>query len=212
MSKFLFVVLASSLWCVAPSSSALSGKPVNGVVLDETSGKPISDAIVYASWRGHGSAGLADGGSVCFHVETARTDAEGKFRLAGWSDGFSLRDMFISEKIVILDAFKPGYNRLGPPNYTGGKIFLAPRGQQTDASYFEYLAAVDRQSMCPGGGRSLQNLYPLFNALVAEAKQFARTKEERDTVKGMAQMREQFLSIQSDPSTFDDSYVKPADR
>lgn len=195
MIKVTHAVLAIALCAAAPWGIAMSGMPVSGVVLDEKSGEPIRGAIVYASWRGHSSAGLVDGQASCYHVASGISDAEGQFRLAAWSDGFSLRDMFITDKTVMVKAFKPGYIQNEQTDSTRSALLLIPRDNHTDADYFRYLAAVNRGSMCPGAGASAKNLYPLFVALVAEATRIASTKEERDILKGMRQMREVFSEL-----------------
>lgn len=181
--KFLVLV---ALCGVAAQAAALSGKEIDGVVLDKVTGKPVAGAVVLATWNGRRSD-LAHGASVCYHVETARTDAAGKYRIAAWSEPFAWRRAIISDRTVWVQAFKAGYVRPTKGVSTGGKVFVIPKEQST---YFASLDGFFISSICPEAGESGKNLYPFLDAIVAEAKLVAQTPEQHATVKGMAYVRD----------------------
>lgn len=115
---------------VAAHAAALSGNEIEGVVLDKVTGKPVAGAVVLASWHGR-TSDLAHGASVCYHVETARTDAAGKYRIAAWSEPFAWRRAIINDRQLWVQAFKAGYVRPPKGVSTGGKVFVIPKEQST---------------------------------------------------------------------------------
>lgn len=189
------IFVLAALWIVATSASAISGKVVAGVVLDKTSGKPIPGAIVIASWSGH-RASLAHGESVCYHVETARADATGAYRIPAWTEEFSWRTARISSRMLSVAAFQPGYVEPAGAYSAGGPVYLVPQGP---VDYLAYLDACSKRSMCPGARTSRHNLYRLFDALVAQANLVAVTPAQRRIAGHMAQARDEYLVNMSKP-------------
>lgn len=67
------------------SGCGMAGLPFTGQVTDAETGEPIEGAIVVAKWTGN--TGVVGSRSVCYHVETAISNKEGKFRIPGWFGG-----------------------------------------------------------------------------------------------------------------------------
>ncbi|TCK18953.1 hypothetical protein DFR30_2241 [Thiogranum longum] len=83
---------------------------IEGQVLDQDTGRPIEDALVIALWRGYGGYGR----EMCFHVETAKTDEQGTYRIPEWfNKGYRLS---LQEPRVDLIAYKDGYSYWGEPD------------------------------------------------------------------------------------------------
>lgn len=189
---------------------SFSEGPVEGQVRDYTTGQPIADAIVIARWMDTVPA-LGHARTACIHVETAVTDAEGKYRINRWwrfpgELGFPAPPPF--------DVYKPGYASEGSPwtiRQAGGRWVLfhkdAPDVTQTfidresaaakinpsdlfvqtfmgtSDARFEYLEGrVMRGTACNESGPSEKNLYPVLKAAYSEAKPLARTVEQRNAL------------------------------
>src|SRR3989344_7252350 len=54
-------------------------QPVQGQVLEEGTNKPIANALVVGRWMGTVTHGIVESRTVCYHVESTTTDAEGRF-------------------------------------------------------------------------------------------------------------------------------------
>lgn len=189
------ILVACVLSCAAPYALSLSGAQIDGVVLDKVTGLPIPGAVVLATWRGQRSD-LAHGSTVCYHVETARTDAVGKYRILAWSEPFDWRRAMIGSRILSVEAFKPGYMRPTKGISKGEKVFVVPRDRIT---YFEDLNSFFISSICPESGSSGNNLYPFLDALVKEAQLVARTPEQHKLVQNMVNVRDDYAGPTAKP-------------
>ena len=74
LASGMCLLLAMSL-----SACSVPAGQVNGQVLEETSKQSIKDAIVVVTWEGT-LYRPGEGRRICYHVETTRTDASGKFQ------------------------------------------------------------------------------------------------------------------------------------
>ena len=182
---------------------ALSGGPINGQVLEEETGKPIPDAIVVATWHGNDSSGLVHSQSVCYHVETARTDANGKFHINAWSDGISMRSLLINERYVITDAYKPGYTRSVKPVNELIKNILLARFKGTAKERLEYLERMLGSTRCGSQNESEKNLHMFFSAMYEEAKNIAVTKEDLEIADALRYWASFVILDKSKPTTRD---------
>jgi hypothetical protein len=82
------------------SSCITIGLPVEGIVIDVSTGKPIAGAFVVAQWTSRG-ADLVGSRSSCPGFEVTRSDGSGRYRLPeGVAGPASMRTVF---------SFKPGY-------------------------------------------------------------------------------------------------------
>jgi hypothetical protein len=154
---------------------SLSSRAIDGVVLDESTGKPIAGAIVVVTWMGDESK-FVDSGSNCYHAETARTDANGKWHTSAWSRPWSTRNFGISLRGPVGEAYKPGY--IDPPILSPiEKILLAPHTGTKD-DYFEYLSKIRNRNWCDPYGESRKNLLLFYKAIADEAEIIAETPKQ----------------------------------
>jgi hypothetical protein len=72
-----------TLFMLACSLSACASinSPVDGVVIDATTSKPIPGAFVIAQWIRHGSGAGVDSRITCPHVEVVQADSNGRFQI-----------------------------------------------------------------------------------------------------------------------------------
>ena len=106
LSGIVFWLVAAA--CVAQPFIA---GPINGQVLDLESNKPVSDAIVVARWNGT-LVDIGQSRSVCVHVETAISDALGRFHFDNWMGPTAALGVH-----PVLDVYKQGYQYAGNPLY-----------------------------------------------------------------------------------------------
>lgn len=141
-----------------------------GVVLDGEIRQPIEGAIVVARWIGTISQ-LVDSQTTCYHVESTRTDAQGRYRIPAWTK----LPGKVGHNEVQFTAYKAGYVHTRTDRATGDQYLRVDKRGSKER--FEYL---DRAAVfCPDADESMRELLPLYKALYAEASNLANTNEER---------------------------------
>jgi hypothetical protein len=187
---------------VSLNALALSSGPIEGRVLDESTGQPVAGAIVVTTWNASDWSGLAVTRRVCYHVETATSDANGKFRIPAWSDGLSARGLFMHDHVVAAEAYKAGYVR--PKTITDKPeiVWVAPF-KGTKDEYFDYLEVVAGSNNCSGGGESRRTLYRLYEPLAGEAKSIAESREQNRLAKKFIFFANDVLVDYGKPTTSD---------
>jgi hypothetical protein len=150
----------------------LSGDAIEGKVIDESTSKPIADAIVVARWLGDVLAWPADSRTVCFHVLTATTDDDGNYRMPAWKKRSDIGPVFDRQHYV--RAHKLGYEFA--PRKSDNTIYLRRfKGTREDR-----LNDLSRSAISCSDKREIEiNLLPLYKALYEEARMLAVTNEEK---------------------------------
>lgn len=166
---------------------ALSGGPVEGQVLEAETTISIPHAIVVARWNGTYSA-IAETRTVCYHVETATTDAEGRYRIPAWSA--KSKGPFFSPEAMAITVYKPDYETYIPRGYARSEAYrkniryLKPfTGGREER--LKYLERVFGSTGCGAQDESEKNLIPFFKALQDEVQNLAQTKEEKKLVESI---------------------------
>lgn len=93
-----------------------SGDVLEGSVLEQGTNKPIPGAIVVARWKGT-VGGLGHSQTMCFHVETTTTDAQGRYRIPPWQKPY---EAGIYDPSSVVSVYKPGYETT---NYRKGRLY-----------------------------------------------------------------------------------------
>ena len=151
--------------CAAIALSActeISDGPVTGRLTDKASGQPIADALVVVKWDMAVGGGLAEKRYVCYHVETAKTDADGRYRVPKWhvklgkdETGEQIRWLPDQTVSVSVQALKVGYldARYGVGGSPSKIDFKATWFVGTEAQWFDTWANREQFSEgCDGGG------------------------------------------------------------
>jgi hypothetical protein len=94
----------AALFVMAYSLSACASidSPVDGIVIDTTTRKPIPGAFVIAQWVRHGSAAGVHSRTTCPHLEIVQADANGRYRIPGTKVARGN-----AERLIF--SYKPGY-------------------------------------------------------------------------------------------------------
>lgn len=181
---------------------ALSGGPIDGVVIDESTGKPVADAIVLVHWYGSWTQIVAESRSGCHHAETARTDADGRFHIDRWTRDWRMSDLLFTSRGLGWMVYKPGYwdNTPTVPPTPDTKYIIPFKG--TKAEYFNKVLGSPSWS-CLQAGESAKNKYRLFKAAAEEAWALAETREERDWARRLTLDAEQSLVNYDKPTKYD---------
>jgi len=156
-------------WAMLLTGCGKVGLPFSGRVVDVETGKPIEGAFVLALWKGE--VGLFDAQLICYRVETAVTDEDGRFRIPGWIGGgyFGVMNSYISTIIYKSDYIDSDKSE-GDIQYL--KRF---RGAREDRLRF----LISRASHSCFSAQ-FQQLTPYNDALYEEAKTIAITSSEKN--------------------------------
>jgi len=187
------VVVAVASYGAIPH--VLYGKRIAGKVVDADTGAPIGGVHVAFLWesditpRGftaHNSR------TICYHAAATVTDAQGQFQIEPWRE-WSTYGVDVVEPIAQVYArdYAPRQiavrgNQAGRPTdhpverYTL-KRFTGSAAERIDAMFW---GVVSRD--CRYGGGSQKSLYPMLRDVHAEAKEIARSEQQRSTVSAIA--------------------------
>lgn len=157
------------------TACALSGEAIEGRVLEEGTNQPIPGVIVVVRWHGRTFAFVDSQGS-CYHVETATTDEQGRYRTKPWRQ--PRKDYGLSFDRIAIDAYKPGYGLPSKLSRVQEIEYLAPfRG--TPKERFVYFQRLEQSlRLCRSPDANEKSLLPLYRALHAEASSVAITPGE----------------------------------
>lgn len=107
------ITCAASALVLAGCATVYSAKPMSAVVVDAETGQPLEGANVVALWALQSPTGRSAGN---LEIMEAMTDAEGRFRIAGWSDKPVPSDLprgtRLNNRDPALRFFKSGYRPL----------------------------------------------------------------------------------------------------
>ena len=177
------VLIASTI-----GSYTYSSEETTGQVIDADTHQPISGAIVVTSWYGTYSAGNSH--TSCYHVETARTDNNGFYKMPAWSVKQESDLPAITSKTNFTEAFKGGYihpyygkdyiSDVPGSSGRGAKNYLV-KFKGTNDEYFEYLGKIGTEgNSC--GKDDKKNMYKLNFAVLNEMEKIAETPEQKSIV------------------------------
>jgi len=163
IKRFLFiglVILLSSCALALPKRIL----PVTGQVIDQASGQPVEGAIIVMRWQGTGTMAFVDQQTQCYHVETATTDAEGRFSTKAWREASQYRNLGLKERMDTV--YKAGYRHVRSKD----GVYYLKRDRGSVEKRLEYLDSLIRSVGCFGSGKSERNLYMLRKFAFYEAK------------------------------------------
>jgi hypothetical protein len=163
----------------------------DGKILYEDNGQPVPNAIVAAVWRGKNSD-AEDAGTICYHVETTRSDNDGKFRIPGWREYFEFSK--ITDKEVSFVIYKPGFwspeALLKVPAGTKPGVYklqsLSKENRQTNSKFrLKYLQKLVGLTSCNITSVDRPKLEDLYAGILSEAEDVASTAIDKKIVKSL---------------------------
>lgn len=177
--------IAALVLFVLSRGCSFAGGPVSGLVRDIDTLQPIAGAMVVAQWEGT-AMGPVHSRSVCFHVETAVSDADGRYRMPFWFQAPPVWSVYGTT--TIRDAYLPGYEsvRTHQTQSESPEDVFMKKYAGSDAERFEYISrGVFGAMTCGHAGSSARNLYPVLRAAFREAKALASSAKENSKLEGM---------------------------
>lgn len=158
---------------------------LNGVVIDKSTGKPIEGAIVVAQWQG-AAVHLVDSRTVCFHVESATTDQDGRYNIAAVP---AAPVGVMGESALVAGVYKEGYREVTYKDTQEPGFVRAPIGvvhlipfHGVTKERLEYLARLTSKTSCIDAGASQKNLFAMAKAVFEESKRIASTEQDKKWV------------------------------
>lgn len=171
---FMRALLTISIGISLPGCS-LTGEAFSGYVLEQGTESPIEGAIVVAGWKGH-VATWAHGRTVCYHVETAVTDSNGRFHFPAWRKDISEKwQKNVRFERVSVDIYFPAYELSS--RLSEGVYSLEPfvGGQKKRIEYLKEFEISLRRCRSRSAGES--SLIPVYRALYNEVKGLDKVDE-----------------------------------
>ncbi len=161
----IFVVVSISACSLLPPTKI---SPVTGRVLDHDTGQPVAGAIVVVRWIGTATKAFVDQHTACYHVETAKTDAEGIYETTSWLEASKYQDLgFKGRRIMV---YKAGYRHIAGDE--GGMLYLEKERVAVDQR-LEYLLWLSGYLSC-GSWKNQHSVYTeLYEAMYQEALSIA---------------------------------------
>jgi hypothetical protein len=160
---------------MVPCAWALSGGPISGQVVDQSTGKPVRDAIVVVHWNGTWPRFPVESITACYHVETARTDANGVYRIPAWKRPWSISDLTFTAEPNSYRVFKPGYTLR---DIVAGSTFSMAPYAGSVGWYFDNVLSLPGWT-CHRAREDRKNEYRLFKAMADEAQALAETPDQQ---------------------------------
>lgn len=153
-----------------------------GRVLDATTGKPISDAIVVARWKG--ISGYTN--TVCYHVESTTTDKQGRYEIPAWRNDTRFQNL--QDENVVIIPYKAGYEESDRTykehSYKQGVYYQQPF-EGSREKRLDYLMRVSSATRCGEAKATESNLIPLKQSLYDEAIRIAEKTEYMGKVESL---------------------------
>ena len=157
LANLVFIVSGMLL----TACTEIGGGPIEGRVLDRAGGLPVEGALVIVKWNTDAS-GLGGSRILCTHIESARTDATGRYSTPVWKvklgpdeNGEQQRWLpFSFPHSIEVEALKPGYLidqefKLGSPSNID---LVASKFPGTEAEWFaEWEKRPQFDEGCHGG-------------------------------------------------------------
>lgn len=161
--------------CIAGLATCLPfarfGRPISGVVVEAQTGRPLQNATVIAVWNGR--VGWIHGMKTCYHVETATSDADGRFSMRTWFSGFSFP---VGERSIVIRAVMPGYY-LPAAEPQRDDIVYVSKFSGSAQSYFDELQFVYELGDCRNADLNGE-LGELYSIVAKDAAPKAETEEQ----------------------------------
>jgi hypothetical protein len=160
MKRFRFP--ATLILLVAPLIASCGPYlPLEGVVIDTSTAKPIPDAFVISEWTTHGGDGVGSR-TGCAKVDIVKSDSQGRYRFAG---GFT-SVLYGDDRSVF--AYKAGYQRDGSKPFDDKLVSMKPF-KGTGDERAQLLSGFGSLKTCGPSDDIVRILTPLYGALDEES-------------------------------------------
>jgi len=160
----------------------LAAGTVDGQVLEEGTNRPIAGATVVAQWIGQVPV-FVDSQRACVQVDTATTDAEGKYRFSGWVRAPGSAPL-VTGLHVQREAYKVGFEYSANLSQDEKIIYMA-KMSSTPAQRIEFLANLSKLIDCNENDKDKPGLLALHRQIYQEAKDQQIYREAKERLRSM---------------------------
>ena len=175
-----FLALVLCMLLSACGSEPLRSWPeIRGRVLDAETEEPIGGAHVIVYAQGDISV-FVDTQRVCYHIDAAVTDSDGRFEIPTWNEGFSYSSA--SGKHQDVSVFKAGYSeamRTYRERSYRKNIWYQQKFHGTRAEWLERLKAALSSTACGSAGKMEARVLPMLAAVLSAAQRLGEGEEEK---------------------------------
>lgn len=183
--------------------------PRSGQVLDWETKEPIPEAAVIAYWQGSRTT-LVDAQTICYHVDSAIADKEGRFTISAYTDGKA----YLFDKHVFIFPYKDGYRQSIQPingrnrirqDKKEGLYYMEPDDRK-DKERLRYLLHIGGLLDCGGYGNSEKEArVQVLKRLYDEAKGLVDGRESERLLEEFVYEASELLSRPREPGlSFDE--------
>lgn len=143
----LLLVISPLAYCgLFGDDGDFSGPEIRGTVTDMTTGKPVEGAIVIWRWEGRHSVSIADSQHICYRVDLATTDDNGRYLFPAWEVHNKDIPDIQGKFDVVRGVYKNGYQWWGtmPHSATALKV----KSINNDDEYLKSLQQTNNAPVC----------------------------------------------------------------
>ena len=151
-----------------------------GAVVDEATGKPLEGVFVVGRWRGQQITPI-ESSSVCFKIDSTRSDANGRFMLWPVSWNFDPR-LWSRERQLMF--YKRGYRLSNPTSADFSTVQMRIDDSPID-DRFGFMSRMAMQAVCGTVGQQIKYVLPVYEAMTEEAKEVADASSRRSYLNGL---------------------------
>jgi 5-hydroxyisourate hydrolase-like protein (transthyretin family) len=161
----------------------LSGGEMSGHVVDQSTGKPVPNALVYAAWYGNAEEGF-NSRTICYHFSVTKADQNGKFVLPAWhNDSVGVvQSLLIDSRQRSMGVYAIGYvtNSVEQTRdgWLGGPLLKVKTDTRKASERVQAVFNVGDATCSNFDKASAKNLSTIFKATLKEAEKIASTQED----------------------------------
>ncbi len=181
----ILVVGAYIVFLLLISSPPKDWEAIQGDVLDAQTNEPIEDAWVIYHWKGNSTA-LVASAVVCYHVESAQTDSNGRFVIPAWNESWeNSRHIYLTDKSRWYKViFKPGYRESSrtskEDSYRQHRYYLEQYEAKTREEELDYLQDIIRHSICGPRHERKSTLFGFYQTVYRHAVQIGDPEKNKE--------------------------------
>ena len=151
-----------------------------GAVVDEATGKPLEGVFVVGRWRGQQITPI-ESSSVCFKIDSTRSDANGRFMLWPVSWNFDPR-LWSRERQLMF--YKRGYRLSNPASADFSTVQMRIDDSPID-DRFGFMSRMAMQAVCGTVGQRIKYILPIYEAMADEATRVADSSGRGEFLNGL---------------------------
>lgn len=190
----MFCTFVCVLTILVVMNAGRFAESTDGRVVDE-SGAPVQGAIVIALWKAH--IGAFHSSEGCYHVQSTKTSADGRYRFPSWWNGLDFKYFPTSNRRVDYKIYMPGYVEVDKFSGKHGDLIIEKFVGTKDQYFDEILSTSANVGIC-GLADHTGQIYDFAATATLEVESIAETHDQLTVVDSLRNLRDTALAKQSD--------------